>query len=432
MTINLSSPLSLPCGARLSNRLCKAALTEGLADPMNRATPELETLYRRWSLGGAGLLITGNVQCDRTHLERPGNVVIDNNGGLDQLRAYAKAGRTAGNHLWMQINHPGRQTPKSVNPNPLAPSAISLDVLGDNFGPPREASEAEILDLIRRFAHVAVVARDTGFTGVQIHGAHGYLVSQFLSPLSNTRKDAWGGSLANRARFVLEIVRAMRAGVGADFPISIKLNSSDFQKNGFSNDEAAQVARWLEDAGIDLIELSGGTYEQLVMLGSGKEGEAARPARESTKRREAYFLEYAALIKPQVSIPVMVTGGFRTRAGMNDALGSGATDIIGLGRPFCTDPEVANKLLAGTVDRIDAYELSKKLAADAPIPDGPPELRHQIESFGLLGWFCLQNIYLGQGLEPDTEMSVWDAYNRYGENEARTAARMIRPGATAS
>ena len=128
----------------------------------------------------------------------------------------------------------------------------------------------------------------------------------------------------------------------------------------------------------------------------------------------------------------MVTGGFRTRAGMNDALGSGATDIIGLGRPFCTDPEVANKLLAGTVDRIDAYELSKKLAADAPIPDGPPELRHQIESFGLLGWFCLQNIYLGQGLEPDTEMSVWDAYNRYGENEARTAARMIRPGATAS
>ena len=426
MSPTINTAIDLPCGARLSNRLCKTAMTEGLADPMNRATPELETLYRRWSLGGAGLLITGNVPCDRLHPERPGNGAIDGNGGIEELRAYAKAGTTAGNHLWMQITHAGRQAPKSVNPHPLAPSAVPLDLIGDGFGAPREATEAEILDIIRRFTHAAVVARETGFTGIQVHGAHGYLISQFLSPLANRRTDAWGGSLENRARLALEIVRSIRAQVGHDFPISIKLNSADFQKNGFSNDEAGQVARWLEEAGVDLIELSGGTYEQPVMLGAGKEGEAAQPARESTRRREAYFLEYAALIKPLVKIPVMVTGGFRTLAGMNNALASGATDVIGLARPFCTDPEVANKLLAGSPDRIDAWELSLKLSPDAPVEDSPPGTRAQVETFGVLGWFCLQNIFLGRGLEPDTSMSVWEAFNRYGENEAQTVARLIR------
>ena len=425
MTVTLDSPLTLPGGAVLANRLCKAALTEGLADPMNRATEGLERLYRAWSLGGAGLLITGNVQVDRKHLERPGNVAVDGNGGLEQLRAYAAAGRAAGNHLWMQINHPGRQTPRELNPEPLAPSAVSLDVPGDSFGRPRAASETEIQDIIRRFAHVAEVARDTGFTGVQIHAAHGYLLSQFLSPIANRRTDAWGGDLVNRARLLLEITRAARAAVGADFPISVKLNSADFQKGGFSDADARRVAQWLGQAGVDLLELSGGTYEQMVMVGAGNEAGIGLPVRESTRAREAYFLDYAGMIKPLVTMPVMVTGGFRTRLGIAAALESGAADVIGLGRPMCTEPDLPGRLLAGAVERGPTWEHSLRLDPGSAPPGLDPALRHQMEAWGKQGWFCLQLIRMGQGLSADLTMSVMDGFTGYARNEAETAQRLI-------
>jgi 2,4-dienoyl-CoA reductase-like NADH-dependent reductase (Old Yellow Enzyme family) len=424
MPPTLASPLDLPCGTRLSNRLCKVALTEGLADPMNRATEELERLYRAWSLGGAGLIITGNVQVDRTHLERPGNVVIDGNGGHDRLKAYAAAGRAAGNHLWMQINHPGRQTVREMNPRPIAPSAVALDIPGDAFGPPRAATEAEILDIIRRFAHVATVARDTGFSGVQVHAAHGYLISQFLSPIANRRTDAWGGGLENRARFLLEIVRAIRAAVGADFPVALKLNSADFQNGGFTNEEAVRVAQWLGDAGVDLLELSGGNYEQMVMVGSG-EGDASEPARQSTRRREAYFLDYAALIKPRVAMPVLVTGGFRTRTGMSAALASGAADVIGLGRPMCTHTDLPNLLLNGELDRVPAWEAELRLAPGDVAPETTSEVRSRLEALGKQGWFCLQLIRMGEGLAPDLTMPLMDAFAAYADSEARAAGRLV-------
>jgi 2,4-dienoyl-CoA reductase-like NADH-dependent reductase (Old Yellow Enzyme family) len=425
MTATLDSPLALPCGATLPNRLCKVALTEGLADPMNRATDDLGRLYRAWSLGGAGLSITGNVQIDRTHLERPGNVVVDGNGGLDQLRACAAAGRTAGNHLWMQINHPGRQTPRELNPEPLAPSRVALAVPGDAFATPRAATEAEIGDLTRRFAHVAQIARDTGFTGVQIHAAHGYLISQFLSPIANRRTDEWGGSLENRARFLLNITRAVRAAVGDDFPVSVKLNSADFQKGGFSDAEARQVARWLATAGVDLLELSGGTYEQMVMVGAGKDGGDSVRVRESTRAREAYFLEYAAMIKSVVPMPVMVTGGFRSRGGMTAALASGATDVIGLGRPMCTEPDLPRRLLDNVVERAPLWEHRLRLDPNALPPGADPALRHQMEAWGKQGWFCLQLIRLGKGLDPDLTMSVIDGFTGYASNEAETARRLV-------
>ncbi len=424
MTIDLSSPLELPCGARLSNRICKAALTEGLADPMNRATPELERLYRLWSEGGAGLVITGNVQVDRTHLERPGNVVIDGNGGIEALRAYAKAGAVAGNHLWMQINHPGRQTPIELNPHPLAPSAVALNLTG-GYGAPREATEDEILDLIRRFAHVATVARETGFTGVQIHGAHGYLISQFLSPIANRRTDAWGGSLENRARFVLEIARAIRAAVGADFPVGLKLNSSDFQLGGFTLDEAIAAVGMLNDAGIDLLELSGGNYEQPAMIGLGGDEAARAPVRESTLRREAYFLEYAAAIRPVARMPLMVTGGFRTTAGMAEALNSGAADVIGLGRPMCVETDLPRRLLSGEIDRTPAWESLLKLAPGEVGPEVDAQRRQLIEMLGKQGWFCLQLIYLGQGKGAKPGMGLHEAFVEYPRNEAATAARLL-------
>jgi len=426
MLATLNSPLDLPCGTQLVNRLCKAALTEGLADPMNRATPELERLYRRWSEGGAALIITGNVQVDRTHLERPGNVAIDDNGGLDLLRSYARAGTSAGNHLWMQINHPGRQTPKSINAHPLAPSAVALQLPGDAFGEPRPATGIEIRDLIRRFAYVASIARESGFTGVQIHAAHGYLISQFLSPLANRRDDEWGGSLQNRARFLLDIVRAVRAAVGPDFPIAVKLNSADFQLGGFSNEDARQVVKWLGEQKIDLLELSGGSYEQLVMIGAGSDTAFTARIRESTRRREAYFLEYAALIKPVALMPVMVTGGFRTKAGMEDALAQGAADVIGLGRPMCVDPELPRRLLAGEVECGTSWEHRLALPSGALGPDNTPAVHKLVETWGKQGWFCLQLIRLGKGLAPDLNMSALDAFKGYAENESRTAALLRR------
>ncbi|MFA9472615.1 MAG: NADH:flavin oxidoreductase/NADH oxidase family protein, partial [Deltaproteobacteria bacterium] len=304
----LSLPLTLPCGAVLQNRIGKGAMTEGLADSNDNATKRHDTLYGTWSDGGAGMLLTGNVMVDRRYLERPGNVVIDGNGGEDALRTWAAAGTRAGNHLWMQINHPGRQCTRMSSSHPVSPSAVHLEGMMGLAAPPRALEVEEIHDIIRRFAHVASTAKETGFTGVQIHSAHGYLSSQFLSPRVNRRTDEWGGPLENRARFLLEVYKATREAVGPSFPVSVKLNSADFQKGGFSREESAQVAAWLAELGLDLLEISGGTYEQMALFGD--KGEADQPKAESTQRREAYFLEYARDIRGALDgTPLMVTGG---------------------------------------------------------------------------------------------------------------------------
>ena len=347
MTSELARELELPCGAVIPNRIGKSAMTEGLADRFDRATVRHERLYRRWSEGGAGLLITGNVMVDRRYLERPGNVVLEDREGFEQLRRWSAAGTSAGNHLWMQINHPGRQAAKMSALSPLAPSPVQLDLLG-LFGKPRAMQEEDIQDVIRRFAFVAESARETGFTGVQIHGAHGYLLSQFLSPIINRREDQWGGPLENRARLLLAVVDAVREAVGPDFPVSVKLNSADFQKGGFTLEECTRVASWLGEAGLDLLEISGGTYEQLALLGHhGEESTYQAPKRESTKRREAYFLDYAVAIREATSIPLMVTGGFRSRALMEQAVGQGELEMIGMARPLCVDVDIPRRLIEG-------------------------------------------------------------------------------------
>ena len=270
MSDTLAQPLSLPCGAVISNRLAKAALSEGLATSSGVPTPQLERLYSLWSNGGAGLLLSGNIQVDADHLERPGNVVIDrwpDDAMRLALAGWARAGTRVGNHFWAQISHAGRQTQKIVNPHPKAPSSIKLGLPGGQFGQPVALKIDEIEDLVRRFAISAAVVREAGFTGVQVHAAHGYLISQFLSPRSNRRTDQYGGALANRARVLLEIIKTIRAAVGADFPVAVKLNSADFQKGGFDFEESLQLAQWLEQSSVDLIELSGGTYEQPKLLG---------------------------------------------------------------------------------------------------------------------------------------------------------------------
>ncbi|HNH49411.1 MAG TPA: NADH:flavin oxidoreductase, partial [Myxococcota bacterium] len=237
----LSSPLSLPCGAVLSNRIAKSAMSEDLADRGNVPGERLFRLYRRWGKGGAGLLITGNVMIDRTALGEPYNVVVEDEKVLPALSAWAAAAREGGVEVWPQLNHPGRQSPRMLSPVPVAPSAVAVQLPGKAFAQPRALSSPEIEALVARFARAAALCKQAGFTGVQIHGAHGYLISQFLSPLSNLREDEWGGSPENRRRFLIEVVRAVRAAVGPTFPVGVKLNSADFQRGGFSEEESMEV-----------------------------------------------------------------------------------------------------------------------------------------------------------------------------------------------
>ena len=267
----IQSSFTLPCGQTIKNRVCKAAMTERIAKGDNLAHQGHINLYNTWADGDVGILLTGNVQVDRRNIEGPANVVIDQSNyhlQMETLKQWAAAGTKDNTQLWMQISHAGRQTPGEINSTPQAPSDIGLKIPGRNFGKPKPMSEEEILELIDRFVFTATVARDAGFTGVQFHSAHGYLLSEFLSPDINTRTDAWGGSLENRTRIHLEIIKKCREVVGSDFPISIKLNSADFQKGGFSAEESIQVAKMFEQAGVDLLEISGGTYEQPKLIGA--------------------------------------------------------------------------------------------------------------------------------------------------------------------
>lgn len=359
MTTPLAQTLSLPCGAILPNRLAKAAMTEGLATTQGLPGAELEQLYGIWSDGGAGMLLSGNILIDADHLERPGNVIIDCKPDEKMhlaLAAWAKAGTRNGNHFWAQISHAGRQTQKNINPHPKAPSAVKVGLPGGQFGEPIELTSTEIEDIVRRFGVCAAAVKEAGFTGVQIHSAHGYLLSQFLSPRSNLRQDQYGGALENRARVLLDTVRCVRAAVGPDFPVAVKLNSADFQKGGFDFEDSLQVAQWLEQASVDLIEISGGTYEQPKLLGiKGIEAEEQQQVAQSTSMREAYFVDFATAMQKKVSIPLMVTGGFRQRKVMEHAITDAGVDLIGLGRPMCVDTDAPARLLAGE-DELIRYE----------------------------------------------------------------------------
>lgn len=417
----LATPLSLRCGATLENRLCKSAMTEGLADENDGAGERLERLYGRWSDGGAGLLMTGNVMVDRRFLERPGNVVVDGNGGRDGLRAMAAAGTRNGNHLWMQINHPGRQCTRISSHHPVSASSVQMKGMLGLIARPRALEVAEIHEVIRAFGHVAKVAKEVGFTGVQLHSAHGYLSSQFLSPYTNRRTDEWGGSLENRARFLLEAYRAMRDAVGSDFPVGVKLNSSDFQQGGFSNDESAQVARWLCDERLDLLEISGGTYEQMALLGRPDEGDKKG---ESTLRREAYFLDYARTIREAAKdVPLMVTGGFRTVSLIRSVVASGEVDIVGLGRPFCVAPDLAHQVLSGAMAELPAPEKDRRLGPGILGPVSPLRAMRTLNGQAEVAWFYRQIIALSEGREPDPSIGTWGALLAHFGDELRVARR---------
>jgi 2,4-dienoyl-CoA reductase-like NADH-dependent reductase (Old Yellow Enzyme family) len=337
----LSRPLTLPNGVVIRNRLVKSAMSEVLGSPANKVSKGLPALYKRWSEGEIGLSITGNVMIDHRALGEPGNVVVEDESDLEALSQWAAAGKRGGGQIWMQINHPGKQAPKGLNKETVAPSAIPFNAkLSFAFATPRELEEFEILEIIKRFAETSRIAKKSGFDGVQIHAAHGYLVSQFLSGHHNQRTDKWGGTPEKRRLFLLEIVAEIRKQVGPNFPIGIKINSADFQKGGFTESESLATLIDLERSGIDLIEISGGNYEAPVMTGTQK-------LKESTKQREAYFLEFAEKARKTIKTPIVLTGGFRTPEVMTAAIESGAIDFVGLARSLVIEPDLPKRLLSG-------------------------------------------------------------------------------------
>ena len=411
----INESFTLPCGQVIKNRVCKAAMTERIAKGNNLAHQGHANLYEIWAQGNIGISLTGNVQVDRRNLEGPANVAIDQNNYKDQyeaLKAWSAAGTKNNTQLWMQISHAGRQTPGEINSSPMAPSDIGLKIPGKNFGTPTPMTEEDILDVIDRFVFTAKIARDTGFTGVQFHSAHGYLLSEFLSPDINNRTDAWGGSIENRARIHLEIIKRCRQEVGEDFPISVKLNSADFQKGGFSPDESIKVAKMLENAGVDIIEISGGTYEQPKLIGVEASINAKRSEKrkESTIAREAYFLEYAQDIRKAVSIPLMVTGGFRTREGINDALQSNVCQIVGIGRPLCADPYCIKKMISGELETLPSFEKTLSLGPSILSPSSPFTLIKVINAFASMAWFYQQIKNMAKGLMPNQEQKLFNAF----------------------
>ncbi len=379
----LDTALPLPCGVELPNRLAKAALSEQLASADNRPMPALEALYRRWGRGGAGLLITGNVMVDRRSLGEPRNVVVEDETDRDALARWAAAAAAGGAVAIVQLNHPGRQTPPGLSSEVVAPSAVPVNLGGPRLQMPRALTAGEIEQQIGRFAAAAEVVVRAGFDGVQLHGAHGYLISQFLSPRTNRREDDWGGDRERRRRFLLEAVAATREAIGARRMLSVKLNSADFQRGGFDEEESLEVIGALERAGIDLLEISGGTYERAAMIG--------QLPRASTRAREAYFLEFAERARAAVALPLMLTGGFRSGPAMCRARRAGV-DVIGLGRPLCLEPELPRRLLADP----GARSALRPLSTGVPRLDAPAELL----------WHERQLQRMGRGLDPDPGLGV--------------------------
>ena len=325
-------------------------MEENMAEYGQVPGQDLINLYQRWAAGGPGIILSGNVMVSPTAMTGPGGVylgkdVLNNTKIKKVFENWAKAGKSGGSQFYMQISHPGRQVYATMGTEIVSASATKLNMEGPAakmFSIARALTSDEIKAMIIRFADTAEAAKSAGFDGVQVHAAHGYLVAQFLSPLSNHRDDEWGGSLENRARFLLEIIRAVRARTGSDFGVAVKLNSADFQKGGFDVEDAKQVVTWLNSESVDFVELSGGSYESAAMAGLPTDGELS-----TTLSRELYFIDFAKDISEAAKMPLMVTGGVTKLETAQSALKDGGVDIIGVARSYGYNANIAADWAAG-------------------------------------------------------------------------------------
>jgi 2,4-dienoyl-CoA reductase-like NADH-dependent reductase (Old Yellow Enzyme family) len=373
----LEKPLTLPCGVVLRNRIAKAAMSEQLADRRGAPTEGLCRLYARWARSGAGLLITGNVMIDGRALTEPRNAILEVERYEPAYRDWARSVDGTDAAIWMQLSHPGRSALVPLGTRRVAPSAVPLHLAGMRRRRPHPLGEHQIKEIIQRFATSAGYAIEAGFNGIQIHAAHGYLLSQFLSPNVNHRTDGFGGSPEGRRRLLLEVVRAVRARVGPGVPIGVKLNSADFRYGGLTEEESLDAALALADEGIDLLEISGGTYEAPAMMGAlATEG-----------GNEPYFVRYAKRVRERTDLPLMLTGGIRSPAVMDQLLTGNTVDVIGLARPMVFFPDLPHRLLAG---------------GQAPDFPAAPRVRNRvISSFLDLAWHSAQLRRVAAGLAPD-------------------------------
>jgi 2,4-dienoyl-CoA reductase-like NADH-dependent reductase (Old Yellow Enzyme family) len=335
MSVNAFDRFKLPSGGVLKNRLVKAAMEENLANGEQLPDEALFNLYDAWAKGGVGLIITGNVMIDHLAMTGPGGVALELESDLTPFKKLAQIAQQNDTKVWMQINHPGRQVFKKMGGKVLSPSDVALNMGKHSklFAKPKAMSESEINEVIDRFTNTATRAKEAGFDGVEIHAAHGYLLAQFLSPLTNKREDAWGGSLENRARLLLDVVKSVRGECGGEFAVAVKLNSADFQRGGFDVDDALAVVKMLEPLDVDVVELSGGSYEAPAMQG--------RTADSRTLSREAYFLEFASKIAKQSSLPIMTTGGIKRLPVVQQVLDSGVA-LVGMASALAFNPALPN------------------------------------------------------------------------------------------
>ncbi|MGW4397708.1 NADH:flavin oxidoreductase/NADH oxidase family protein [Amycolatopsis nivea] len=373
-TSPLFTPFAPAHGPALANRIVKAAMEENMAGPGQLPDERIRRLYRRWSEGGTGLLITGNVMVHAEAMTGPAGIVLDDQSPLEPFREWADAAKSGGARVWMQINHPGRQVMANMPGVAWGPSAVKVNVgkQSKRLAQPTEMTAVQIGQTVARFAETARRAEEAGFDGVEIHAAHGYLLSQFLSPLVNRRADEWGGSLENRARLLLDIVRAVRDAVSPAFAVAVKLNSADFQRGGFDAADASRVIEMLAPLGVDVVELSGGSYESPAMSG--------RSADERTVAREAYFLTLAEELARTSPLPLMLTGGIVRRPVAEQVL-AGGIDLAGMGTALAVDPDLPKKWLHSEDAAVELAPVTIKDKALASAA-GMARVRRQLRRVG--------------------------------------------------
>jgi 2,4-dienoyl-CoA reductase-like NADH-dependent reductase (Old Yellow Enzyme family) len=320
----------------LPNRFVRSATAEYLSDEGGRPLPELSEMYKALAEGGVGLIVTGHAYVHpggRCRVQMSG---IHDDALIPDWSAVAAAVHEAGGRIAMQINHGGRQCdPMAIDGPMVAPSPIPLNAESPR---PRELSEREIEDLVRAFADAAGRVKEAGFDAVQIHGAHGYLINSFNSPAGNWRRDAWGGTLPRRVRFLEETVAAVRDVVGDDYPVFTKLGAVDFCRDGLTEDDGVEIIRHLREMGLDAVEISGGI--------DGGRRSNIRTGIDSPDK-EAYFLPIARKARYVTDLPIVLVGGLRSRGVMERILDEGTADFVSLCRPLIREPDLPNRMRDG-------------------------------------------------------------------------------------
>ncbi|MGF1759525.1 NADH:flavin oxidoreductase/NADH oxidase family protein [Photobacterium sagamiensis] len=374
----ISTPLTIN-QLKIKNRIFKPAMSEQMADKHgNPKASLLSRLYRTWAQGGTGLLLSGNIMVDRDALGEPMNIILDEKSDLEPFTAWVNSAKTNGAAFFAQINHPGKQVPKFLDSKPMGPSAIAIEgPLASGFNPPREMTEKDIKRVIQQFATTAKLCKQAGFDGIELHGAHGYLINQFLSPRHNKRTDKW----KNGELFLISVYRQVRAAVGGSFPIIIKLNSSDFEKGGYSETDAIGVMKMLEQEGIDAIEISGGTYESQSMTGDGQPS-------------GGYFLEFAKGARKELTIPLIITGGFQSKQHMEAALNDNI-DMVGIGRPLILKPNLPIEIMQGSNE---IYQNDMRRSR-----------WNYLNIISMLSWWESQMLRIAKGKQPNPKMHVFHA-----------------------